>query len=256
MRKPLREQSSLHLPRNLQFVRGAALGFEFLRRRPALRLDRPADGIEAHELERVAVDVQEARERGAPDRIGLFERRLHARPLASALIANPAKPRRAAEANAARSPLVKLRGNVFRHEDDRDRAADFFVIGRFRARRDQGQDGAAVGRLDRDPALPRLEANIERELEPELVHEEADASLLVAHEDLDGLQAQVSQRGMHSGGVVQGSIFYAALQIGGRALRDESAFEWSVRQLRVWNAWTMRNPTTPARITAGQAARP
>src|SRR5262249_22759593 len=168
MRKPLREQSSLHLSCDLQLVRGTTLGFELLRRRAALRLDCPAHRVEADELERVAVDVPEARERGAPDRIGLFERRLLARLLASALVANPSNPRCAAEANAARSPLVKRRGNVFGYEDDRDRAADFLIVGGARARRDQREHGAAVGRLDRDPTRTGLEANIERELEPEL----------------------------------------------------------------------------------------
>jgi hypothetical protein len=78
VRKPLREQPGLHLSRDLQIVRGAALGLQFFRCRTALRLDRAAHHVEAHEVEGVSVDVPEACECAAPDWIGLVERLLRA----------------------------------------------------------------------------------------------------------------------------------------------------------------------------------
>ena len=57
---------------------------------------------------------------------------------------------------------------------------------------DEGEDGGAVGRGDRDPALAGLQAGVDDEPEAELVEVEAEAPVEVAHEDAHRVDAEES----------------------------------------------------------------
>jgi hypothetical protein len=123
---------------------------------------------------------------------------------------------------------VELRREVLRHEDDGYRAADLLVVVRSRARLDQRQHGAAIRRRDRDPTLAGLEADILRELEPELIDVKAQAPLLVADEDLDRVQAQITEQVSQFGRVVQASYYRARAAF----RRCELQTWWAQRTLR------------------------
>src|SRR5437867_10566364 len=55
---------------------------------------------------------------------------------------------------------------------------------------DEGEDGGAVGRGNRDPALAGLESGVDDESEAELADVEAEAPVEVAHEDAHRVDAE------------------------------------------------------------------
>src|ERR1700682_6393095 len=64
----LREESRLHLFGDLQLVRGTAFRFKLCRRRAPLRLHCLGHLVEAHQGERIPVDIFEAGKYSAPNR--------------------------------------------------------------------------------------------------------------------------------------------------------------------------------------------
>jgi hypothetical protein len=104
-----------------------------------------------------------------------------------------------AKADSAFLPLAELAEDVFGDEDDLGRPADELVLRGVGPGRDEGENGGAVGRGDRDPALARLDAGVEGQLEPELVEVEAQAAILVADEDPDGVDPEVRLGGRGPG---------------------------------------------------------
>jgi len=103
-----------------------------------LRFDRAAHFVEAHQRERVAIDVFEARERTAPResvlpccrRIGCI-----ARPV----VHHAAETRRVSEANAPTPPLGVGGGQILGDEYHLRRAADEASLGRVGVSLDQCQ---------------------------------------------------------------------------------------------------------------------
>ncbi len=69
--------------------------------------------------------------------------------------------------------------------------ADELVLDRIWLGGDEGKNGGAVGRSDGDEAFAGLELGVVGEVEAELVDVEAEAAVLVADEDLGGVDAEV-----------------------------------------------------------------
>src|SRR5262252_7857814 len=115
-----------------------------------------SDFVVTDQRKAVVIQIFEAGEGSAPDRIG------------SAFVALPlqaSQPRRVPEADSAAPPFVVLGCEIFGHKDDLGGSSDQFVFPTVRLRLDQGEYGRAVGWGDRHPALARVQACIEGEVE-------------------------------------------------------------------------------------------
>ena len=86
-----------------------------------------------------------------------------------ALVLHPPEARRIVEANAAPAPLRVLGGDILGNKNDPGGSPYELIITRFRFWRDQRQQGAAVGRGDRHPAVAGLKLRIEGQIEAELI---------------------------------------------------------------------------------------
>ncbi len=102
LRMHLGEEASLHLPGDLNFLSGAALGLIFLSQRPPFGLHAACEFVESCKAERVPIRVFKARVNAAPGRDLRWE----------------------TEANAARHPLLILAVHVFGYEPDARFLAD------------------------------------------------------------------------------------------------------------------------------------
>ena len=196
----LREETGLHLPCDLEFVRGTPVGkFPFGRGVP-LRFDLPGDLVEAHERERIPVGVPKMGKDASPGGVLFFGGERGTGP-ALALVADAPETRRIEEVDPAPAPLGVLGERVLGNEGDAGRAADEAVLGRVGPGRAQGENGFAVGRRHTQPAFAGLHAGIESDIEAEHVHVESQARLLVANIDVHGLNGEIrSSTGLRLGG--------------------------------------------------------
>jgi len=96
-----------------------------------------------------------------------------------------------AKADSAFAPLGVGGDDIFGNKGDARWAADQLVLVRVRVRGDESQNRCAVWRRDPYPALSLLRAQIEGETESELIDVETQALILIAHEDIDGMNAEV-----------------------------------------------------------------
>ena len=87
------------------------------------------------------------------------------------------------ETNPAVAPFVELGKHVFGHEGDLRGAADHLVLLRARLGRDQHEHRRAVRRRHGNPASSGAHPRVKRQVEPKLIHVEAQAAVLVA--DID-----------------------------------------------------------------------
>src|SRR5262245_39599756 len=67
VRQSLRKEPGLDLLRDLQFLCGAAFGFQLCGNKPALRFDFLIYFIESHKRKRVSIYIHESSEDSAPD---------------------------------------------------------------------------------------------------------------------------------------------------------------------------------------------
>src|SRR5258708_26127941 len=95
------------------------------------------------------------------------------------------------KANSPLSPLAVGSHDIFGYKCDRSGLTDQFVLIRVGFRRDQGEHGAAVRRRNSYPALSGLKAHIKGKVESELIHVEPRASVLIADENVDRVNAEV-----------------------------------------------------------------
>ncbi len=93
------------------------------------------------------------------------------------------------EADAAFGPFLVFSEDVFGDEGDARRAADELEVEGVGLGSDEREDGLTVGRGDGDEAFAGLEFGVVGEVEAELVHVEAEAAVLVADVDGDGVDA-------------------------------------------------------------------
>ena len=113
----------VYLPQYLQLVRGPSLRLLLFSRRKALRFDRAAHFIEAHQGKRVPIDVLEAREGAAP-RKSVVRGCRSIGSVARPFVDDAAQAWCVSEANAPPTPLAVSGREVLGHEYHLCRAAD------------------------------------------------------------------------------------------------------------------------------------
>ncbi len=101
------------------------------------------------------------------------------------------------EADAAFGPFLIFGEDVFGDKSEAGGAADEFEVKRVGLRGDQGEDGLAVRRGDGDKAFAGLQFGVVGEVEAELVNVKAQAAILVADVNVDGVDAEM-RRGIRS----------------------------------------------------------
>jgi hypothetical protein len=197
-RTELRKKAALYFVGDFEFLGGAAFEFEFCGSGSALGFKRVRDFVEADERERVAVGIAKARGDAAPDRRFLTEQRRFGGSCAANLTRfgielDAAQARRVIEANSAVGPFLIFGEDVFGDKRQARGAADEFEVERVGLRCDQREDGLPVRRSYGDEAFTGLQFRVVREVEAELVDIEAQAAVLVAHVDIDGVDAEVGR---------------------------------------------------------------
>jgi hypothetical protein len=123
-------------------VSGTLLGLLLLGGGATLRFDRAADFVEAHQGERVPIDVLEAREGAAPRGSvlpGCRGRRRWLGCIARPIVGDASEAWCVSEANAPPPPLGVGGGQILGHEHHLCRAADEPGLGRVGLGLDQGQ---------------------------------------------------------------------------------------------------------------------
>ena len=107
------------------------------------------------------------------------------------LILDPPQPRNMTKANPAFSPLAVGGDHVFRHKSHRSRLANELVLVRVGLRRDQGKHSRPIGRSNAHPSLSGLQADVIGQIESQLIYVKLQAAVLIANEDIDGINAEV-----------------------------------------------------------------
>jgi len=211
---------------DFEFVRGAAFGFLFLDNGAALRFHGVGELIEADQRERVAIDIAKARDDSAPD--GRFFAEEHVAAADGArgvcaltcagccyalrwlsLVADALQARRTVKADAALGPFEELGGDVFGDEDDLGGATDELVLSGAGLGGDQRENRGAVGRSNGDPAIAGLQVGVVGHMESELVEIKAQAAVLIAHENIDTVKAEVGRRRELRGRTAHGQDYRA-----------------------------------------------
>src|SRR4029453_3435102 len=124
---PLRKEPRLYLHGDLELVGGALLGLLLLGGGATVRFDRAADFVEAHQGERVPIDVLEAREGAAPRGSvlpGCRGRRRWLGCIARPIVGDASEAWGVSEANASPPPLGVGGGQILGHEHHLFGAAD------------------------------------------------------------------------------------------------------------------------------------
>ena len=104
------------------------------------------------------------------------------------------------EANPALAPFAKLGGDIFGDKNNLRGPANELVLCRIGIGRDQRQDRRAVRRRYRYPALAGLQAGIKRQIEPQLIQVESQASILIANINVDRVNPEIGITPVHSVG--------------------------------------------------------
>jgi len=210
------EKTALDFAGDFEFLGGAAIEFEFGGVGAALSFEGVGNFVEADEGEGVAVGIAEARRDAAPDgRLFAEERRFggdRVAHLASfGIKLDAAKARSVLKADAEFGPFLIFGEDVFGDECQASGTADEFEVERIGIGGDEGEDGLAVGRGNGDEAFTGLQFGVVGEVEAELVDVEAEAAVLVADVDIDGVDAEVGRwlrrwcGGAHGGDYTAGS---------------------------------------------------
>jgi hypothetical protein len=191
----LGEKATLDFAGDFEFLGSAAIEFEFGGVGAALGFEGVSDFVEAHEREGIAVGISEARGDAAPDG-GFFAKE---RGLGGCVADlgrfgvefDAAKARSVLEADSAFGPFLVFGEDIFRDESEASGAADEFEVERIGFGGNERENGLAVRRGDRDEAFAGLQFGVVGEVEPELVDVEAEAAVLVADVNIDGVDAEM-----------------------------------------------------------------
>jgi hypothetical protein len=89
---------------------------------------------------------------------------------------------------------VKFGGDVFGDKDNLGGTANELGLLGLGLGNDEGEDGTAIRRGDGDPAVARLKAGVEGQMEAELVKVEAQAAILIADVDVHAVKSEVEVR--------------------------------------------------------------
>src|SRR5262249_39985107 len=107
------------------------------------------------------------------------------------LILDAPETRRLVKTNSSLAPFLEFGSDIFGDKDNLRRATNQLVFLRCGLGSDEREDGSAVRRRDREPAIAGLKADVKGDLESKLVAIETQAPLLIAHEDVDAMDAKV-----------------------------------------------------------------
>src|SRR6185312_16317937 len=110
------------------------------------------------------------------------------------------------EPNSALLPLLELCSDVFSNQHCMPRAANQLVFFRVALGSNQGENDVAIRRRDGDPAPTGFIALIDDQFESQLVHVEAQASVLIADEDIDTKDAKIRVLTLE----LDGALLYAS----------------------------------------------
>jgi hypothetical protein len=193
----LREKTALDFVGDFELLGGAAFGFDFGGGGAAFGFESVGDFVEADEGEGVAIGIAETGEDTAPN--GSFfaeERRLDGVVDAARLEVelDAAEAGSILEADAALGPFLVFGEDIFGDEGDTGGAADELEVEGVGLGGDEPEDRLAVGRGDGDEAFAGLEFGVVGKVEAELIDVEAEAAVLVADVDGDGVDAEVGGR--------------------------------------------------------------
>ena len=97
-----------------------------------------------------------------------------------------------AKAHTATTPLAIGSHDIFGDKSNRSALTNQLVVIRVGLRCNQGDHCGAVWRRDSNPTLPGLKANIKGQIESKLIEIEPQASILIANEDIDRIDAEVA----------------------------------------------------------------
>ena len=86
---------------------------------------------------------------------------------------------------------MKFAGNVFRDKYNLRGSADELVFLRVRLGNDQRKNRAAIRRSYGNPPVTRLKPRIKRQMKSKLIQVEPQAAVLIAHEDIHAVKAEV-----------------------------------------------------------------
>ena len=186
---------------NFEFVRGATFGVLLGGNNAALRFHGVRKLVEADQRESIAVDIAETRKDAAPDRRFFAEK--HSRSATRVrvcgltggssryralrrmkLVSDAFEARRSLEAHAPLGPFLELGGHIFGDEHNLRRATDKLVLLRIGLWGNEGKNGGAIGRRNRNPSFARLHASIISDVEAQLIDEKLQAAVLVANENI------------------------------------------------------------------------
>src|ERR1700760_3452480 len=160
-RECLREEPRLHLFRNLQLLCCAPFRFQLFGNLAALLLDLPAHLVRADQFKGVSIHVHEAGKGPAP------ELRLW----------------RMVKMHSTAAPQFKRGVDIFCDETDLGWPTDELVVFRTTLGSNQCKDRTAVRRCNCNPAA-KFETTVRNHAEPELIHVEVEASIVIANENI------------------------------------------------------------------------
>src|SRR6266404_2248891 len=165
----LREEPRLDVPGELQFLAQAMFGFGPFGMGAALCLDLAVNRVITQKREGVSIRVFKSGGDCAPG--------LHLRGMV--------------KTHAAAAPFLELGEDVFGQEDDLSRAADKLVFIGAGCRSNEREHSGAIGWSDGERISGGRERDIKGQAESQLIQVESPASLLVAHENGNGSEAEV-----------------------------------------------------------------
>lgn len=197
-RTDLREKAALDFVGDFEFLSGAAFGIELGGGGPTLGFEGMGHFVEADDGKDVTVHVAKTRDDAAPDgRLGAEDGGVGLRWTRALLeiVFEALEAGSGVKADAALGPFLKFSYDIFSDEHDVGRTADELVFGSGWFRNDEGENRGTVGRSNSDEAFAGLQLGVVGEVKAELVNKEADATVVVAHEDVDALDAEVRRLG-------------------------------------------------------------
>lgn len=106
------------------------------------------------------------------------------------------------KADAALGPFLKFTEHIFGDQNHVGGAADEFVFGGVGLGNNQSENSRAIRRGYGHEAFTGLELGIVGEMETKLINEKTDAAVVVAHEDVDALDAQMGRHGTRGHGEI------------------------------------------------------
>lgn len=95
------------------------------------------------------------------------------------------------ETHSAFTPFAELGGDILGHKNNLRGPANELVLYRVWIRRDQRQHRRTIRRRDCYPTLAGLQARVKCQIEPQLIQVKPQASILIAHINVDRVNPEI-----------------------------------------------------------------